>query len=63
MLVKQLSEYSLFLGPDKSIRKTIDSENSSDRRVQWDLRNSFNIPVASGMYVAHLSMEDARGIP
>ena len=41
--------------------KTIDSENSSDRRVQWDLRNSFNIPVASGMYVAHLSMEDASG--
>ena len=41
--------------------KTIDSENSSDRRVQWDLRNSFNIPVASGMYVAHLSMEDANG--
>ena len=41
--------------------KTIDSENSSDRRVQWDLRNSFNIPVASGMYVAHLSIEDANG--
>ena len=43
------------------ISKSIDSENSADRRVQWDLRNSFNIPVASGMYVAHLSMEDANG--
>ncbi len=43
------------------LEKTIDSENSSDRRLQWDLRNSFNIPVASGMYVAHLSMEDANG--
>ena len=43
------------------LEKTINSENSADRRVQWDLRNSFNIPVASGMYVAHLSIEDANG--
>ena len=43
------------------IEKSINSENSADRRVQWDLRNSFNIPVASGMYVAHLSIEDANG--
>ena len=43
------------------LEKTIASENSSDRRLQWDLRNSFNIPVASGMYVAHLSIEDANG--
>ena len=40
------------------IEKSIDSENSADRRVQWDLRNSFNIPVASGMYIAHLSLGD-----
>ena len=40
------------------IEKEIDSENSADRRAQWDLRNSFNIPVASGMYIAHLSLED-----
>jgi len=40
------------------IEKSIDSENSADRRVQWDLRNSFGIPVASGMYIAHLSLGD-----
>jgi len=40
------------------IEKSIDSENSADRRVQWDLRNSFDIPVASGMYIAHLSLGD-----
>ena len=43
------------------IEKSIDSENSADRRVQWDLRNSFDIPVASGMYIAHLSLEDTNG--
>ena len=43
------------------IEKSINSENSADRRVQWDLRNSFNIPIASGMYVVHLSVEDANG--
>jgi hypothetical protein len=43
------------------IEKEIDSENSADRRAQWDLRNSFNIPVASGMYIAHLSLEDENG--
>jgi hypothetical protein len=40
------------------IEKSIDSENSADRRVQWDLRNSFNVPVASGMYIAHMSLGD-----
>jgi hypothetical protein len=40
------------------IEKSIDSENSADRRVQWDLRNSFDVPVASGMYIAHLSLGD-----
>ena len=43
------------------MEKSIGSENSADRRLQWDLRNSFNIPVASGMYVAHVSIEDANG--
>jgi hypothetical protein len=43
------------------IDKSISSENNADRRLQWDLRNSFNIPVASGMYVAHVSIEDANG--
>ena len=42
------------------IEKSIDSENSADRRVQWDLRNSFDIPVASGMYIAHLSLGDVE---
>ena len=43
------------------VEKEITAENSADRRVQWDLRNSFDIPVASGMYIAHLSLEDANG--
>jgi hypothetical protein len=41
--------------------QTIDSGDSSDRRVPWDFRYSFYIPVASGMYVAPLSMGDADG--
>ena len=43
------------------IEKTITAENSADRRAQWNLRNAFDIPVASGMYVAHITLEDANG--
>lgn len=43
------------------IEKTIESENDADRRVPWDLRNTFGIPVASGMYIAHVSVEDNNG--
>ena len=43
------------------LEKEINAENSADRRAQWDLRNSFDVPVASGMYIAHLSLEDTNG--
>jgi hypothetical protein len=43
------------------IEKEIASENSADRRAQWDLRNSFDIPVASGMYIAHVTVVDQAG--
>jgi hypothetical protein len=40
------------------IDKVITSENDPDRRAQWDLRNTAGIPVASGMYIAHIDVED-----
>jgi len=43
------------------IEKTIESENDSDRRAPWDMRNKFGIPVASGMYIAHIVVEDGNG--
>ena len=41
--------------------KTIDSENLSDRRAEWDLRNQAGVPVASGMYIAHVEVKDLAG--
>ena len=35
--------------------KTIDHENGT-QFSQWDLRNEDNLPVASGMYIAHIDM-------
>ena len=43
------------------IEHTIDSENDSDRRAVWDLRNRAGVPVASGMYLAHLDLRDSNG--
>ena len=43
------------------IEKTIISENDSDRRAVWDLRNRAGVPVASGMYLAHLELKDSNG--
>ncbi|MCH7762819.1 MAG: T9SS type A sorting domain-containing protein [Candidatus Marinimicrobia bacterium] len=43
------------------IEHTIISENDSDRRAIWDLRNRAGVPVASGMYLAHLDLRDSNG--
>ncbi len=43
------------------IEHTIISENDSDRRAVWDLRNRAGVPVASGMYLAHLDLRDSNG--
>jgi hypothetical protein len=38
------------------------SENESeDSRATWDLRNDNGIPVASGVYFAHITVQDASG--
>mgnify|MGYP001807044844 CR=1 FL=1 len=34
------------------------TEVNTDSRAQWDLRNAAGIPVASGMYIAHIDVED-----
>jgi len=34
------------------------TEVNTDSRAQWDLRNTAGIPVASGMYIAHIEVED-----
>ena len=34
------------------------TEVNTDSRAQWDLRNTAGIPVASGMYIAHIDVED-----
>ena len=39
------------------VEKEITTVNDPDRRAQWDLRNSAGIPVASGMYIAHIDVE------
>lgn len=43
------------------VEKTIESENDANRRAAWDMRNRFGIPVASGMYIAHVTVEDSNG--
>ncbi len=40
------------------VEHAILSENDSDRRAVWDLRNFAGVPVASGMYIAHIDVED-----
>ncbi len=43
------------------IVKVIESENTPDSQAEWDLRNQLGNPVASGMYLAHLTVEDSNG--
>jgi hypothetical protein len=43
------------------IVKKIESENSPDNRAEWNLRNRNGVPVASGMYIAHITVEDLNG--
>lgn len=42
------------------IEHVVESENQ-DNRAAWDLRNGNGIPVASGMYIAHITVEDVDG--
>ena len=43
------------------IEKEILEENSPDDRAEWGLRNQNGIPVASGMYIAYIIVEDENG--
>ncbi|NOZ03662.1 MAG: hypothetical protein GXO92_03520 [FCB group bacterium] len=45
----------------KKIVKEIASENDPNNRAVWDLRNQNGIPVASGMYIAHITVENSNG--
>jgi hypothetical protein len=46
----------------QTIEHEIMSENSrDDSRAIWDLRNDNGIPVASGVYFAHITVQDANG--
>jgi len=38
--------------------KEIEHENASSQFCKWDLTNASNIPVGSGMYIAHINMPD-----
>lgn len=46
---------SIFTSNGTLIR-TFDKDNS-DTFVEWDLKNSFNIPIASGVYIIHVKAE------
>jgi hypothetical protein len=37
---------------------TLDQTNGSGQFCQWDLTNASGLPVASGMYIAHIDMPD-----
>jgi len=39
-----------------------DKSNPADQFLQWDLTNDNELPVASGMYIAHIEMPEARKI-
>ena len=43
------------------IEKEILNENDEDRRAEWNLRNNHGIPVASGMYIVHIDVDDSNG--
>ena len=46
----------------KTINHEIISENSlDDSRAIWNLRNSAGVPVASGIYFAHITVVDSGG--
>ena len=45
------------LGGDliKKIQQANNTENDADNIIRWDLRNQSGIPVASGMYIVHIT--------
>ena len=43
------------------VEKMITEENTANDRAEWDLRNQNGIPVASGMYIAYIEVEDQNG--
>jgi len=38
--------------------KTVEHDNAASQFAKWDLTNESDIPVASGMYIAHIDMPD-----
>ena len=38
--------------------KTVEHNNPTSQFAKWDLTNASNIPVGSGMYIAHINMPD-----
>ncbi len=43
------------------IIKEIEFENVPGNQAEWNLRNQFGNPVANGMYLAHITVEDSNG--
>jgi hypothetical protein len=43
--------------PDTNLGEPTEFENS-DSSLDWDLRNSRNVPVASGLYIIHVNVPD-----
>jgi len=39
--------------------RTLD-KNSTSQFLQWDLKNEANLPVGSGMYIAHIDLPDLK---
>jgi len=53
--------FSLYGDLITTIEKEISAQNLADRRAEWNLRNHAGIPVASGMYIAHIELKDSAG--
>ena len=57
----QKATISIFTVSGTLVRKLQKDDNSSF--IDWDLKNDFNIPIASGLYVIHIrgKFEDENG--
>ncbi|NQU28499.1 MAG: hypothetical protein HQ528_09445 [Candidatus Marinimicrobia bacterium] len=54
--------FNLSGDPVRTIRTSILSEATSNRRVLWDLTNDAGKYVASGLYIVHITVEDLQGV-
>jgi len=54
--------FNLSGDPVQTIRTSILSEATSNRRVLWDLTNDAGKYVASGLYIVHITVEDLSGV-